>query len=314
MNARERYATPAAFRAALSDRLRNSADSSKWTIQQLQRQVAYDRLLERLYFVDDGWIVKGATALLARDLGVRGSLDVDVYRADAQEIAEVDLRRAAEIDLDDWFVFNVGVATPIGNNGLRFPVVANIGQTTWAEFHVDLSGPDLRITGHPDDVPPIARGIIPSVEQSGYRAYPLADHVADKVAATYERHGVSDNPSTRYRDLIDLVSIATRASIDSNALSNAIRSEFERRSLSAICPSSAQNRFKVLWEAPNQANIESSTEQPNVSQLERSEDLQLSSIARYIHALGGQLQVNAVVGNTTYRLIDDVDESVSTKL
>ena len=53
------------------------------------------------------------------------------------------------------------------------------------------------------------------------------------------------------------------------------------------------------------------TSQPNVSQLERSEDLQLSSIARYIHALGGQLQINAVVGNATYRLIDDMDESAS---
>lgn len=253
MTARERYATPAAFRTALSDRLRNSADCSKWTIQQLQRQVAYDRLLERLYFVDDGWIVKGATALLARNLGVRGSLDVEVYRADAQEIAEADLRRAANIDLDDWFVFNVGVATPIGNNGIRFPVVATIGQTTWAEFHVDLSGSDLRITGHPDDVPPIARGIIPSVEQSGYRAYPLADHVADKVAATYERHGASDNPSTRYRDLIDLVSIATRASIDSIALSNAIHSEFERRRL--VLPDTFDVPDRELWERGYAAEV-----------------------------------------------------------
>ena len=55
------------------------------------------------------------------------------------------------------------------------------------------------------------------------------------------------------------------------------------------------------------------TPQPTVSQLERSDDLQLSSIARYIHALGGQLQINAVVGNTTYRLIDDMDESMSSK-
>ena len=52
------------------------------------------------------------------------------------------------------------------------------------------------------------------------------------------------------------------------------------------------------------------TTQPNVSQLERSPDLQLSSIAKYVHALGGQLQVNAVVGDNTYRLIDDVDENV----
>jgi len=253
VNARERYATPAAFRRALGDRLKNSAEQTQWSVQQLQRQVAYDRLLERLYFVDDGWIVKGATALLARDLGVRGSLDVDVYRADAQDVVEADLRRAAEIDLDDWFEFTVGVASPIGTNGLRFPVVAIVGQTTWTEFHLDLAGTDLRLTGHPDDVPPIARGIIPSVEQSGYRAYPLADHVADKVAATYERHGESDFPSTRFRDLIDLVSIATRASIDSNALINALRSEFERRSL--VLPENFDVPDRELWERGYEAEV-----------------------------------------------------------
>jgi hypothetical protein len=40
------------------------------------------------------------------------------------------------------------------------------------------------MTGQPDDVPPLARGVIPEVDQRGYRAYPLVDHVADKVAAT----------------------------------------------------------------------------------------------------------------------------------
>jgi transcriptional regulator with XRE-family HTH domain len=76
-------------------------------------------------------------------------------------------------------------------------------------------------------------------------------------------------------------------------------------------------RLAILREQLGKSQVELAellgTSQPNVSQLERSEDLQLSSIAKYIHALGGQLQVNAVVGNTTYRLIDDVDESVSAK-
>jgi len=76
-------------------------------------------------------------------------------------------------------------------------------------------------------------------------------------------------------------------------------------------------RLAILREQLGKSQVELAellgTSQPNVSQLERSDDLQLSSIARYIHALGGQLQVNAVVGNTTYRLIDDVDESVSAK-
>jgi hypothetical protein len=35
--------------------------------------MAYDRLLERLHLVDEGWIIKGATALLARDIGVHTS-------------------------------------------------------------------------------------------------------------------------------------------------------------------------------------------------------------------------------------------------
>jgi hypothetical protein len=86
--AEDRYSSPASFRRSLTDRLRAAAKHSQWTLPQLQRQIAYDRLLERLYLVDDGWVVKGATALLARDLGVRGSLDVDVYRDTARAAAE----------------------------------------------------------------------------------------------------------------------------------------------------------------------------------------------------------------------------------
>ena len=50
------------------------------------------------------------------------------------------------------------------------------------------------------------------------------------------------------------------------------------------------------------------TSQSNVSQLERSNDQMLSSIAKYVHALGGELRMTAVVGNTTYTLLDDVSE------
>jgi hypothetical protein len=97
MTADRSYASPAAFRRALTDRLSALAlaKKGKWTLTQLQRQMACDRLLERLYLVDDGWIVKGATALLARDLSMRATIDVDVYRAQETEIAEADLRAAA---------------------------------------------------------------------------------------------------------------------------------------------------------------------------------------------------------------------------
>lgn len=253
MSAVDRYSTPAAFRRALTDMLKESARTSPWSVQQLQRQVAYDRLLERLYLVDDGWIVKGATALLARDLAMRGSLDVDIYRAVAQEIAEVDVRAAAALDIRDWFRFEIGPAYPIGNKSARMPANAIIGATTLVAFHIDLLGTDIRMTGQPDDVPPVARAIIPEVEQRGYRAYPLADHVADKVAATYERYGKLRIPSTRYRDLVDLVAIVGGATIEAEAQLIALDSEFDRRSL--VLPKSFDVPDRPLWVEGHAAEV-----------------------------------------------------------
>ena len=170
------YANPGAFRRALTDKLRVLASQSQWTLQQLQRQMAYDRLLERLYLVDEGWIITGATALLARDIGVRGTIDIDLYRQVAREIAEADLRRAAALEIGDWFRFEIGPPRPLaGTGGARLPVKAFVWNTEWAAFHVDLVGKDLRMTSDPEYVPPLARVVMPDVEQHGYRAYPLVD-------------------------------------------------------------------------------------------------------------------------------------------
>lgn len=227
------YAGPAAFRRALTDKLATVAQTSKWSLPQLQRQIAYDRLLARLYAVDDGWVVKGATALLARDLGVRASIDVDVFRVAALEVVERELREAARRDLGDWFVFEAGEAKPArdGAAGLRAPIRALIGPTEWVSFHVDLVGNEVTMTGAPEQMPALARVTMPEVEQRGYRVYPLADHVADKIAATFDRYGKSRSPSTRYKDLVDLVAIASAAGVEAEAQIAALRSEAKRRSI-----------------------------------------------------------------------------------
>lgn len=140
------YPSPGAFRRALTDKLRDKAKSSRWTLPELQRHMAYDRLLERLYLVDEGWIV-------ARDIGVRATVDVDVYRRAALEIAEAELRDAVSREIGDWFRFEVGVARPVapGTVGARIPVTALIGATVWAQFNVDIVGPELMMTGEPDE-------------------------------------------------------------------------------------------------------------------------------------------------------------------
>jgi nucleotidyltransferase AbiEii toxin of type IV toxin-antitoxin system len=242
------YGSPAAFRRALTDRLRAAAQTTPWSLPQLQRQIAYDRLLERLYLVEDTWIVKGAIALIARGLGVRATIDIDVYRAADREVAEAELRRAAISDIGDWFRFALGPSRPIAEetSGVRLPVVATVGTTPWAQFHVDVVGANVRMTGLPEDVPPLARLAMPDVEQHGYRAYPLVDHIADKVAAIVERHGELRRASTRFKDLVDLVAVVMGATIPAEPQMAALRSEAERRGITL------PDRFHVpdldLWE------------------------------------------------------------------
>ena len=242
------YGSPVAFRAALTARLKTMAKTSRWTLAQLQRQFAYDRLLERLYLTDQDWIVKGATALLAREIGVRGSLDIDLYRQAADEQALSDLRAAAARDIGDWFRFELGNAEVMDNatKGARIPVTAYVGATKWAQFHVDLVGSDVRMTGAPEDVPALARVVMPDVVQHGYRAYPLVDHIADKLTAIFERYGQTRAPSTRYRDLVDLVAITTSASVPADAQLQALRSEFQRRGISI--PDRLDVPARALWE------------------------------------------------------------------
>ncbi|HET7484845.1 MAG TPA: nucleotidyl transferase AbiEii/AbiGii toxin family protein, partial [Solirubrobacterales bacterium] len=204
-----------------------------WSLSQLQRQMAYDRLLERLYLVDEGWIVKGATALLARDLGVRATIGIDVYRGIAAEVAERELRDAAAMDIGDWYRFEVGPAQAVRDAAarIRLPVTAYVGATEWARFHADLVGLDVTITGEPEEMPALARVAMPDIEQHGYRVYPLVDHIADKVAATFDRYGRSEAPSTRYKDLVDQVAIVTEASVEAKAQMAALGSEAKRRQI-----------------------------------------------------------------------------------
>jgi hypothetical protein len=241
------YPSPQAFRQALTDKLREASRNGPWTLSQLQRQFAYDRLLERLYLVDDGWVVKGATALLARGIGVRGTIDVDIYRERARELAGSELREAAAQDIGDWFSFELGPSRAVATDAaVRIPVTAYVGTASWASFHVDLVGSDMRMTGQPDNVPPLARVLMPDIEQHGYRAYPLVDHIADKISATVQRYSDQERPSTRFKDLVDLVAIITEVSVAADLQMAALASEARRRGMGM--PAIFDVPDRAIWE------------------------------------------------------------------
>jgi Nucleotidyl transferase AbiEii toxin, Type IV TA system len=135
---------------------------------------------------------------------------------------ERDFRAALTADLGDWFVFDLGASSEVSAGAVarRIPAIARIGTREWSRFHVDLVGEDAAMTGTPDDVPALAHIGLAGLEQASYRAWPLVDHIADKVAATLETYGARARPSTRVKDLIDLVMLASSTHVEAKALSH----------------------------------------------------------------------------------------------
>lgn len=243
------YPAPAAFRRAVTDRLRAiAAPHGPWPLPDLQRQFAYDRLLTRLYLLDDAWILKGATAMLARRIAVRHTIDIDIYRAAQRNQVDRDVRAALDIDAGDWFRFQAGAARPIADaaTGLRIPIVAWIGATTWTSFHIDMVAEGVQMTGTPEHVPALAAITVPGIDQPGYRAYPMIDHIADKTCAILQRQASGQRPSTRFKDLVDLVALIDHVQTSADAQQRALESEARRRGIAL------PERFDVpdaaLWE------------------------------------------------------------------
>lgn len=234
------YPNPQALNRALTDVLRTHArERPGISVDSLRRQFAYDRLLTRVFTRPDAerWVLKGATAMLARLAGdARHTRDIDLYRVDNDLIAaESALRSAAAADAGDFFRFALSPARRItqDRHTLRVPVVAHLGVREYSRFHVDLVT-DLIMTAPPDEVTPLLPLALVGAMSTTYRAYPIADHIADKVCAMIEVHVRADGrtqASTRYHDLADLATFARTATLGVDALTRALGSEATRRGL-----------------------------------------------------------------------------------
>lgn len=258
MGESSRYASPEAARRAVTDRLKIQAAHSPWVLADLQRQYAYDQLIERLYRVDGGWVIKGATALLARRVSVRHTTDLDVYRAGAIAETERLLREAAALDIGDWMTFEIGAAVQIhasGAQAARAKVETFIGVRLWSAFQVDLVAEGIELTGRPDPVHPLTDIEILTSPRKTWQAYPLVDHIADKVCAILERH--QGLPSTRYKDLVDLVAIVNHATVAASLQREALVKEGRRRGLSL--PWAFEVPDRQMWERGYRAEARRTT-------------------------------------------------------
>jgi len=227
--------SPNAFRRSLSDRIKREAKNRRHTHQQLQRQFLIQRFLARVFANPTGsWVLKGGTSLLIRLPDARHSRDIDLlHTVDNADKAIAELRTLAGRDAGDPLTFILGSHRSMtgGVTGVQIPVIAYLGATEFERFTIDLST-DLHTVARVERARPEPVISIPGLPPlPEFVLYPLPDQVADKVCAMYERHGPRQGPSTRYRDLVDLLLIITALPLDAVSTTRSLVSESSRRQL-----------------------------------------------------------------------------------
>ncbi|MGN2641232.1 nucleotidyl transferase AbiEii/AbiGii toxin family protein [Nocardia takedensis] len=229
----EKYASRRGFQAAINQRITEQARALSRPPAELHREFYMQRMLARV-FADPAspWILKGGTALLVRISGARHSQDVDLLHLDAdleRAFEELDRTVSATSSLDrltfqldvrqrnvhegSTAVWQVRATPRLGTRDLQhFPIDLTAGRTL-----IDRIAPKQTI--EIADVAPLPP----------FACYPLADQIADKLAAMYEYHGAAQHPSTRWRDLVDLLLILRTSAFDAAAVVSALDHQRARR-------------------------------------------------------------------------------------
>jgi len=236
----KKYGAANAFRRALEDRLKDLAGKEGTDLHRLRRQVAFDRLLARLFSSDQApWVLKGGYAMELRLDTARSTRDVDLtLRSTAVASKNSTERNAAilqllqdyaAIDMRDFFTFIIGqvmmeLDAPL-YGGARYPVEARMDGRPFASFHVDVAVGDVLIEPLEEmegkDWLGFA-GIAPATLQ----AISAEQQFAEKLHAyTLPRQ----NPNSRVRDLVDMVLLIESGELSKPKLSKAIEATFQRR-------------------------------------------------------------------------------------
>jgi hypothetical protein len=229
-----RYATAAAFRQALEQRLQSEAENTGTTLARLRKRVAFEAFLRRLLLAaPERWVLKGALALDFRlRTRTRSTKDIDLGRQDDEQAAIRDIAAAQQLALDDFFTFAAVRTSELDDaddfTAVRFHVTAQLGGRTFEQFRVDIGFVDS-ISYEPDTIR--STGLlgfagIPALELP---TIPITQHLAEKVHAYTRTYGEQQRRSTRPKDLVDMLLIEESIVIEASALTASLRSTFDER-------------------------------------------------------------------------------------
>lgn len=235
----KQYASANAFRAALEDRIKNISKKQGTDIQRLRRQVAFDRLLCRLFKKNPGDLfLKGGYSMELRVHMARTTKDIDLvlkarkiadHAAQDQEILDI-LQEAVREDLKDFFVFFVGTRTAeleaVPYGGSRFPVEAHMDGRLFVRFPIDVvvSSLVLEPVEQLDGCDWLG---FAGIETTPFKTISSEQQFAEKFHAyTLPRE---DDENSRVKDVVDMLLLIETGKLRGDVLKMAIQKVFEYR-------------------------------------------------------------------------------------
>lgn len=243
------YASPAAFDRAVKKAVRESGVEAGVGYRQALR----DRFLCRVFSGgNEAFVLKGGSGLLARIPDARATRDLDFATKKKGSAADAlaEMKRVAAIDLGDWCRFVLTKhEESMDENGysrlLKLRFATFVGAEEKDPVLIDLSL-DCTTTLPPERVTPANRIKIAGIDECDYLMYPLADQLADKLCGIMELQP-GGYPSSRMKDLADVVMYATHETFSQRELRLAIESECLKRGMDVpecfAAPESWRDRF-----------------------------------------------------------------------
>ena len=236
MSRRPRIVTPRSYLDAQKARAKNAAKQTGGNPRELLDLHFHRRLIARVFDGPEArnWVLKGGQAMLVRWPSARYSTDIDLLSSEATTNAAVEaLKILAARRLDDniWFdhletADQTDAEHP--TRKVKFRVMfesAPLGPQVSVDVAAARHLPRGEVTTEQLE-PPFTTDSAPWPPA---RVFPVEDHVAEKICAMYELHGVNRTPSTRYKDLVDLVLFAGKVTLPGAEMHKLIRDESARR-------------------------------------------------------------------------------------
>lgn len=224
------------MRAALESRIVGQARDMTIEPGRLRRRFVFQRVLRRLS-EDPGWVLKGGYLLESRLAGgARTTRDLDLANAGSGEEAE--FRRALERPLapdpdGDFLEFAVARAIPLrtdlsGRGGWRFGLTATLAGRTFDRVRLDVAERVAEVAGGTEilEIASPVRGV--GLAPARVTAVDVAQHAAEKFHALCRLYA-GGRPSTRVKDLVDLVLLAEAGLLPDARLGTRLRSVFAVR-------------------------------------------------------------------------------------